>query len=83
MSVGPNLRLDERGRPCPAPVAALARAAKRLDPGDVVELLADDPGVDYDVPAWCRMRGADILSKTETDGARTFVIRLGTGTPAA
>jgi TusA-related sulfurtransferase len=48
--------LDERGRRCPLPVIALARAAA-ADPSARVLLLADDPAAETDVPAWCGLRG--------------------------
>lgn len=67
--------LDERGRRCPLPIIALARAATQA-PGTVVRLLADDPAARHDVPAWCRMKGATLLA-TETDvDATAFVVRL-------
>ncbi len=47
--------LDERGRLCPLPVIALARAAA-ADPAARVLLLADDPAAETDVPAWCALR---------------------------
>ena len=48
--------LDERGRLCPLPVIALARASVD-DPTARLLLLADDPAAASDVPAWCRLRG--------------------------
>jgi len=52
-----DLLLDERGRLCPIPVIALARAVA-ADPSPArVLLLADDPAAETDVPAWCAMRG--------------------------
>ena len=34
----------------------------RAFPGDsVVELLTDDPAARYDVPAWCRLRGHELV----------------------
>ncbi len=53
--------LDYRGQRCPAPVIALGRQA-RATPGAEVELLADDVAAQFDVPAWCRMRGATLVS---------------------
>jgi len=43
--------VDARGLRCPAPIVALARAARSLPPGTRVTVLATD------VPAWARMRG--------------------------
>ncbi|MDQ1689434.1 MAG: tRNA 2-thiouridine synthesizing protein [Frankiaceae bacterium] len=63
--------LDERGRRCPLPVIALARAIKDVAVGGEVTLLADDPAAAHDVPAWCRMRGQHLV--TAEDGR--FVVR--------
>lgn len=60
--------LDERGRRCPQPVIALMRAAART-PGQVVIVLADDPAAEYDIPAWCRLKGAELLGRTSPDDA--------------
>jgi TusA-related sulfurtransferase len=54
--------LDERGRLCPLPVIALARAILEVEVGAEVTLLADDPAAVHDVPAWCRMRGQDLVT---------------------
>jgi len=61
VSHGPTLPphdrvLDERGRLCPLPVIALARATVD-DPAARHLLLADDPAAASDVPAWCGLRG--------------------------
>ena len=71
MSREPDLRLDERGRACPAPIIALGRAAKNLPAGGLIELLADDPAANTDVPAWCRIRGAELVdvAQVSNDGA--------------
>lgn len=67
--------LDETGRPCPLPVIALGRALRGLPPGTVVQLVADDPVVQTDVPAWCDMVGARLLS-CERGANGVFKIRI-------
>ncbi len=57
----PDVWLDERHSKCPAPVIALARAAFVKPPGTVVALMADDPAADSDIPAWCRLKGAEFI----------------------
>ena len=64
----PELWLDERGRRCPIPVIALARAQTQwFNEGGsqprVVGVLADDPAAQYDIPAWCRLKGAEFISE--------------------
>ena len=65
------VELDERGSLCPAPVIALGRALTARPAGDFrIVLLADDPAARFDVPAWCRMKSATLLSQTElADGS--------------
>jgi tRNA 2-thiouridine synthesizing protein A len=64
--------VDARGTRCPYPVVELARAATA---GGLIELLSDDPVSLTDVPAWCRIRGADLLEVTEESGYWRFVVR--------
>ena len=47
---------------CPVPIIRLARAASTRASGSVIELLTDDPAAEYDVPAWCRLRGHELLT---------------------
>jgi TusA-related sulfurtransferase len=68
--------LDERGRSCPLPIIALGRALRAEPPGTLLTLLADDPAVRSDVPAWCSMVGAALLRMVEEDGVITAIVRL-------
>lgn len=72
----PALVLDCRGMLCPLPVIELARRIGDLAEGDVVAVVADDPAVATDVPAWCRMRGHAYLGKgAPVDGTPTYLVR--------
>jgi tRNA 2-thiouridine synthesizing protein A len=53
--------LDCLGQRCPLPVIALARAIGRVQVGEVVRVLADDPAAGNDIPAWCRLRGHEFV----------------------
>lgn len=58
------------------PVIALARAT-RAHPGALARLLASDPAAKHDVPAWCRMKGAELIgSESMDDGTVAYVVRL-------
>jgi tRNA 2-thiouridine synthesizing protein A len=71
----PDVVIDARGQLCPLPIIELGRAAKALVSG-LIELIADDPAALADVPAWCSLRGADLVGTT-TQGAETrFLVRL-------
>lgn len=58
------LTLDCRGMRCPRPIIELGRRIVDVRPGEVVELLADDPAAVPDVAAWCRMRGQELVLGT-------------------
>ncbi|WP_312871612.1 sulfurtransferase TusA family protein [Amycolatopsis acididurans] len=53
--------LDCTGLQCPLPVIKTAQAIKTLSTGQVLELLATDPGVDPDMRAWTGRTGNDLL----------------------
>ena len=59
--------VDARGLLCPAPVIALARAARQLPEGARIRVLATDPAAAVDVPAWARMRGHTV-AENKNDG---------------
>ena len=60
-----QLEVDARGLRCPLPVIRLAEAAKDAAAGDLIIVLATDPGARHDIPAWCRMRNHELLEMTE------------------
>lgn len=57
--------VDTRGLFCPLPVVKLKLEFDKIELNQVVELLADDPGVLEDIPAWCRETGNNLLSLKE------------------
>ena len=72
----PALRVDTSGRFCPVPVLEVARAIKAVQPGQVVEIVATDPGVQSDLPAWCKATRHELLSLSrEGDVFRVLVRR--------
>lgn len=68
--------VDCRGMRCPRPVVELARAASRLQSGELL-LLADDPATEVDVPAWCRLRGASLVASGREEALRWFRVAVG------
>jgi len=71
------IELDERGAVCPEPVIALGRAAKQVSARPLqIVILANDPAATYDIPAWCRMRGAELadVSKLPDGSGTRFVV---------
>ena len=67
--------LDCTGLACPLPVVKTAQAIKNLVPGQVLELLATDPGVEPDMRAWSSRTGNDLLGITKQDDFFRILIR--------
>ncbi len=67
--------VDARGQSCPGPLVTLARALKEVQPGDLLELLATDPGSKSDVPAWSKISGNELLEQGEEDGVYRYLLR--------
>lgn len=68
MGEPPAAVVDALGTYCPVPIHLLARALERVAVGAVVEVLADDPLIRVDLPAWCHQTGNDLVSLA-ADGA--------------
>lgn len=54
-------RLDVLGLLCPLPVIRTQDAVATRAAGDVLEVLATDPGALHDIRAWCRVHGHQFL----------------------
>ena len=63
----PDAIVDANGLFCPIPIVRTAERVRRLRPGAVLELRADDPVTRVDLPNWCRGQGHRFLGWT-TDG---------------
>lgn len=53
--------LDCIGLFCPMPIVKTKTELDEMKPGEVLEILADDPGFEKDLPAWCKMTGQKLL----------------------
>ena len=72
-----TVTVDARGQSCPGPLVALHSALKGAQHGDLLELLATDPGSRSDVPSWAKLSGNELVEAEERDGLYRYVIRKG------
>ena len=68
--------VDATGKLCPMPLILAQEFASRAAVGTEFVLVATDPGVHEDIPAWCRMHGHHIVSTNESDTEIRISIRL-------
>ncbi len=74
--VNVDVELDCKGMFCPMPIVKLKKASKTMESGQVLKLVATDPGSTRDVPAWAKKTGAEILETSEGDGEFVFIIKV-------
>ncbi|HKZ92747.1 MAG TPA: sulfurtransferase TusA family protein [Candidatus Limnocylindrales bacterium] len=60
--------VDARGLSCPLPIVKTALAIKELATGQLIEVLATDPGSTKDFTAWTKSTG-NVLVESSVDGA--------------
>ncbi|MDA0996840.1 MAG: sulfurtransferase TusA family protein [Proteobacteria bacterium] len=67
--------LDTKGLNCPMPIVKAKKAIGELKAGEILEVLATDPGAVKDFEAFCRKTGHELMEWTETDGVFRFLLK--------
>jgi len=70
-----NETLDAKGLNCPLPILKAKKALKGMESGQILEIIATDPGSVADFQAFCRTTGNEAVDSNEGDGIYTFFIR--------
>ena len=70
-------RLDVTGTFCPLPILLSAREMRKLQPGDLLEILGDDPGILEDMPVWCERAGHRLVEIVEEAGVIRSLVEKG------
>jgi tRNA 2-thiouridine synthesizing protein A len=68
--------IDARGLFCPGPLQVLKGVIKQLEPGSILELIADDPDSQDQIREWCEETGNSLSSVEEKNGEITFTIKV-------
>jgi tRNA 2-thiouridine synthesizing protein A len=67
--------LDARGLNCPLPILRTKKTLNELSSGQVLRILATDPGSLRDFEAFARQTGHALLASTENAGEFHFLLR--------
>jgi tRNA 2-thiouridine synthesizing protein A len=67
--------VDARGLNCPLPVLRTKKALNDMTSGQLLRILATDPGSVRDFQAFCRQTGNELLRHGEDNGVFVFVLR--------
>jgi TusA-related sulfurtransferase/rhodanese-related sulfurtransferase len=76
-----SVRVDCSGLQCPGPIMKVFETMKTMQPGEVLEVSANDPGFSRDIGAWARRTG-NILLANEKSG-KDYIARVQKGKGAA
>lgn len=79
----PRHRLDVIGLFCPLPILLAAREMRKLQPGDLLEVVGDDPGILEDMPVWCERAGHRLVEMEEEEGKIRSLVEKGQARPRA
>jgi TusA-related sulfurtransferase len=64
----PARTVDARDLRCPLPLIKARNDIEFLQPGEVLEVLATDPGADHDLRAWSKRARHEFISVDELPG---------------
>ena len=67
--------LDARGLKCPLPILKAKKALSDMSSGDILRVLATDPGSVRDFQAFARQTGNDLLEHRQAELEFTFFMR--------
>lgn len=68
--------LDTLGLKCPQPVLKIAVKAKELQPGDILDVMADCHSFPKDIQAWCEKMGKNLLFCSTEEGKHKAQIQF-------
>ena len=75
----PAQTLDCGGLYCPEPLFRTRQEMDRLAPGEVLEVLADDPAAEEDLRRFAKRTGHEVVEATWNEGTLRILIRKGAG----
>ena len=70
-----DLEVDARGLACPLPILRTKKALATLKSGQVLHILATDPGSVKDFQAFCRQTGNELLDQSLKDNEFEFYMK--------
>ena len=70
-----NKVLDTSGLCCPMPIVHTNKAIRSIESGELLEIVATDPGTENDIPSWCERTGHQLLESRVENGHYTYLIK--------
>ena len=70
-----DMELDARGLNCPLPILRAKKSINAMNAGQVLRIIATDPGSVKDFEAFCKQTGNELLASSQDGGEYQFNIR--------
>jgi len=67
--------LDARGLNCPLPILRAKKSLSDMQPGQVLRIIATDPGSVKDFAAFAKQTGNELMSQSEANKEYTFFMK--------
>ncbi|MEO1767320.1 sulfurtransferase TusA family protein [Thiobacter aerophilum] len=67
--------LDARGLNCPLPILRTKKALAEMSSGQVLKVIATDPGSVKDMQAFAKQTGNELVSSAESGGEFVFFMK--------
>ncbi|HOT69140.1 MAG TPA: sulfurtransferase TusA family protein [Candidatus Saccharicenans sp.] len=70
-----DLTLDNSGLSCPMPIIKTKKAMDGMKVGEILKMVATDPGSVSDIQAWVKKTGQELLEQEKEGEKFVFYIR--------
>jgi tRNA 2-thiouridine synthesizing protein A len=75
MILQPDRELDCQGLLCPMPIIKVSKEVKAMQIGQVLKMVATDPGSMPDMEAWAKQTGNELLDARQDGKIFTFYVK--------
>lgn len=82
VDIKPVQTLDVKELSCPIPLIQAKRAIRRINCGEILEVLCNYPDSKTDIPGWCECYGHEFLYDVKDAGFMRLYIRKGEKPPS-
>ena len=77
MAVVHDFELDVRGEACPYPLIRTKQQVDKLQKGDILKVIAEDPVAPQNIGAWAKKSGNELLAVETNGGSFNIFVRKG------
>ncbi len=77
MTIISNVKLDVRGEKCPYPRVMTLQELRKLNKGEILEVIASDPEAWQNIDVWLTKSGDEFLDVKTKEGAYHIFVKKG------